>query len=95
MPFLFHFSFPRGNQEVIQREIKDFFDNNRFTEKEIVKETELTIFDASRFFSDFWHTKEEKREIFFRWYLQKKLCGKGIKDFCVIVDEQDFTSLMV
>lgn len=68
----------RGNQEVIQREIKDFFDNNRFNEKEIVKETGLTIVDASRFILDAWHTKEEKREVFFKWYLQKKLCSTGL-----------------
>lgn len=63
---------------MIQREIKDFFDNNRFSEKEIVKETGLTIVDASRFILDAWHTKEEKREVFFKWYLQKKLCNTGL-----------------
>ncbi|XP_028401834.1 zinc finger protein 420-like isoform X2 [Dendronephthya gigantea] len=71
----------KGNQEVIQRELKDFLDNNRFSEKEIVKETGLTIVDASRFLLDAWHTKEEKREIFFKWYLQKKLCSKDSESF--------------
>ena len=72
------FYIKRGNQDVIQRELKDFLDNNRFTEKEIVKETGLTIVDASRFLLDGWHTKEEKRQAFFKWYLQKKLCSSGL-----------------
>ncbi|CAB3987744.1 Zinc finger 333 [Paramuricea clavata] len=71
----------RGNQDVIQRELKDFLDNNRFTEKEIVKETGLTIVDASRFLLDAWHTKEEKREIFFKWYIQKKLSSTDSESF--------------
>lgn len=75
---LFLFLTISGNQDVIQRELKDFLDNNRFTERDIVRETGLTIVDASRFLVDGWHTKEGKRELFFKWYLQKKLRGKGL-----------------
>ena len=71
------FVLKRGNQDVIQRELKDFLENNRFTEKEIVKETGQKIVDASRFLLDALRTKEEKREIFFKWYLQRKMNSTG------------------
>ena len=72
--FIKGFSFPfRGKEEIIGREIRDFMENNKALENELVEETGVTEPELMKYLKESVHLKEDKRKNLFRWYLEKKL----------------------
>ena len=72
--FIKGFSFPfRGKEEIIGREIRDFMENNKALENELVEETGVTETELMKYLKESVHLKEDKRKNLFRWYLEKKL----------------------
>lgn len=66
-------TFFRGKEEIIGREIRDFMENNRALEKELIEETGVSQVEITRYLQESVHLKEDKRTKLFRWYLEKKL----------------------
>lgn len=67
------FSFRRGKEEIIGREIREFMENNKALENELIKETGVSQTELTKYLQESIHLKEDKRKNLFRWYLEKKL----------------------
>ena len=65
--------FFRGKEEIIGREIREFMENNKALEKELIEETGVSQTEISKYLQESVHLKEDKRTKLFRWYLEKKL----------------------
>lgn len=65
--------FYRGKEEIIGREIREFMENNKALEKELIEETGVSQTEITKYLQESVHLKEEKRTKLFRWYLEKKL----------------------
>jgi len=63
----------QGKEEIIGREIRDFMENNKALENELVEETGVTEPELMKYLKESVHLKEDKRKNLFRWYLEKKL----------------------
>lgn len=79
------FSFRRGKEEIIGREIREFMENNKALENELIKETGVSQTELTKYLQESIHLKEDKRKNLFRWYLEKKLSRmeSGTIIFCV------------
>lgn len=65
--------FFRGKEEIIGREIREFMENNKALEKELIEETGVSQTEITKYLQESVHLKEDKRTKLFRWYLEKKL----------------------
>lgn len=65
--------FYRGKEEIIGREIREFMENNKALEKELIEETGVSQAEITKYLQESVHLKEDKRTKLFRWYLEKKL----------------------
>lgn len=65
--------FYRGKEEIIGREIREFMENNKALEKELIEETGVSQTEITKYLKESVHLKEDKRTKLFRWYLEKKL----------------------
>lgn len=63
----------RGKEEIIGREIREFMENNKALEKELIEETGVSQTELTKYLQESVHLKEGKRKNLFRWYLEKKL----------------------
>ena len=63
----------RGKEEIIGREIRDFMENNKALEKELIEETGVSQTEITKYLQESVHLKEDQRKNLFRWYLEKKL----------------------
>ena len=63
----------RGKEEIIGREIREFMENNKALEKELMEETGVSQTELTKYLHESVHLKEDKRKNLFRWYLEKKL----------------------
>ncbi|RMX39790.1 hypothetical protein pdam_00007138 [Pocillopora damicornis] len=63
----------QGKEEIIGREIRDFMENNKALEKELIEETGVSQIEITKYLQESVHLKEDKRTKLFRWYLEKKL----------------------
>ncbi|XP_068686748.1 uncharacterized protein [Montipora foliosa] len=63
----------QGKEEIIGREIRDFMENNKVLEKELIEETGVTQTELKKYLHESVILKEDKRKNLFRWYLEKKL----------------------
>lgn len=76
----------RGKEEITGREIRDFMENNKALEKELIEETGVSQIEITKYMQESVHLKEDKRTKLFRWYLEKKLSrmesGKCSKTWC-------------
>lgn len=63
----------QGKEEIIGREIREFMENNKALEKELIEETGVSQTEISKYLQESVHLKEDKRTKLFRWYLEKKL----------------------
>lgn len=82
------FSFRRGKEEIIGREIREFMENNKALENELIKETGVSQTELTKYLQESIHLKEDKRKNLFRWYLEKKLSrmeSGTIIFFCVFL----------
>ncbi|XP_078378865.1 uncharacterized protein LOC144662007 [Oculina patagonica] len=63
----------QGKEEIIGREIREFMENNKALEKELIEETGVSETEITKYLQESVHLKEDKRTKLFRWYLEKKL----------------------
>jgi len=69
----------QGKEEIIGREIREFMENNKALEKELIEETGVSQTEITKYLEESVHLKEDKRKNLFRWYLEKKTQQNGIR----------------
>jgi len=85
--------FFRGKEEIIGREIREFMENNKALEKELIEETGVSQTEITKYLEESVHLKEDKRKNLFRWYLEKKLSrmeSGALEYFLILLNNNNF-----